>query len=54
MVDQQIDGGNDGVVRTQPWVEYGDVGGVGIDAEVTVKTSLHRRTGLWLTPEAQQ
>jgi hypothetical protein len=25
-----------------------------VDAEVTVKMSLHWRTGLWLTPEAQQ
>jgi hypothetical protein len=26
----------------------------GINEEVTVNTSLHRRTGVWLKPEAQQ
>ena len=35
-------------------VEHGAVGEAGVDAEVTVKMSLHWRTGLWLTPETQQ
>ena len=46
--------GDDGIVRAQPWVEHGAVGEVGVDAEVTVRMSLHWRTGLWLTAEAQQ
>jgi SOS-response transcriptional repressor LexA len=46
IVDPPIDGGDGRIVRAQPWVEPGDVGGAGIDVEVTVKTSLHRRTGL--------
>jgi hypothetical protein len=54
MVDPQVDGGDEGIVRAQLWVEHGDFGGAGIDEEMTGKTSLHRRTDLWLTPEAQQ
>ena len=27
MVDPQIDAGDDGIVRAQPWVEHRDVGG---------------------------
>ena len=53
-VNPQIHGGDDGIVRAQPWVAHGDVGEVGIDEEVTVKMSLHWRTDLWLTAEAQQ
>jgi SOS-response transcriptional repressor LexA len=53
-VDPQTHGGDDGIVRAQPWVEHGAVGEAGVDAEVTVKMSLHWRTGLWLTPKAQQ
>jgi SOS-response transcriptional repressor LexA len=53
-VDPQTDGGDDGIVRAQPWVGHGAVGEAGVDVEVTVKMSLHWRTGLWLTPEAQQ
>jgi SOS-response transcriptional repressor LexA len=53
-VDPQTHGGDDGIVRAQPWVEHGAVGEAGVDVEVTVKMSLHWRTGLWLTPEAQQ
>jgi repressor LexA len=54
MVDRQIYEGDYVIVRAQPWVEHGDVGVVVIDEEVTVKTILHRRTGLWLKPENQQ
>lgn len=53
-VDPQTHRGDDGIVRAQPWVEHGAVGEAGVDAEVTVKMSLHWRTGLWLTPETQQ
>lgn len=53
-VAPEINGGDDGIVRAQPWVEHEAVGEAGVDAEVTVKMSLHWRTGLWLTPEAQQ
>ncbi len=52
MADPQIDAGDDGIVRAQLWVEHRDVGG--INEEVTANTSLHRRTGVWLKPEAQQ
>jgi repressor LexA len=54
MEDRQIYEGDYVIVRAQPWVEHGDVGVVVIDEEVTVKTILHRRTGLWLKPENQQ
>jgi hypothetical protein len=40
-VDPQTDGGDDGIVRAQPWVEHGAIGEPGVDAEVTVKMSLH-------------
>jgi hypothetical protein len=53
-VDPQTYRAHDGLVRAQPWVGHGAVGGVGVDAKVTVKMSLHWRTGLWLTPETQQ
>jgi repressor LexA len=53
MVDRQIYEGDYVIVRTQPWVEHGDIGVVAIDEEITVKTMLHRRTGLWLKPENQ-
>ena len=53
MVDRQIYEGDYVIVRTQPWVEHGDIGVVVIDEEATVKTILHRRTGLWLQPENQ-
>ena len=53
-MDPQTHRGDDGIVRAQPWVEHGAVGEAGVDAEVTVKMSLHWRTGLWLTPETQQ
>ena len=51
MVDRQIYEGDYVIVRTQPWVEHGDIGVIAIDEEITVKTVLHRRTGLWLKPE---
>jgi repressor LexA len=51
MVDRQISEGDYVIVRAQPWVEHGDIGVVAIDEEITVKTVLHRRTGLWLRPE---
>jgi len=54
MVDRQIYEGDYVIVRTQPWVEHGEVGVIVIEEEVTVKTVLHRRTGLWLKPENQQ
>jgi repressor LexA len=54
MVDRQIYEGDYVIVRTQPWVEHGDVGVIAIDEEITVKTVLHRRGGLWLKPENQQ
>jgi repressor LexA len=54
MVDRRIYEGDYVSVRAQPWVEHGDVGVVVIDEEVTVKTILRRRTGLWLKPENQQ
>ena len=53
-MDPQTYRADDGLVRTPPWVGHGAVGEVGVDAEVTVKMSLHWRTGLWLTPETQQ
>jgi repressor LexA len=53
MVDRQIYEGDYVIVRTQPWVEHGDIGVVVIDEEAPVKTILHRRTGLWLKPENQ-
>jgi SOS-response transcriptional repressor LexA len=54
MVDLQTHRGDEGIVRAQPWVEHGAGGEAEVDAEVTVKMSLHWRTGLWLTSEAQQ
>jgi repressor LexA len=54
MVDRQIHEGDYVIVRAQPWVEHGDIGVIAIDEEVTVKTVLHRRTGVWLKPENQQ
>ena len=54
MVDRQIYDGDYVIVRTQPWVEHGDVGVIAIDEEITVKTVLHRRGGQWLKPENQQ
>jgi repressor LexA len=54
MVDRQIYDGDYVIVRAQPWVEHGDIGVVVIDEEATVKTIVHRRTGLWLKPENQQ
>jgi repressor LexA len=51
MVDRQIYEGDYVIVRAQPWVEHGDIGVIAIDEEITVKTVLHRRTGLWLKPE---
>lgn len=54
MVDRQIYDGDYVIVRAQPWVEHGDSGVVVIDEEVTVKTILHRRTGLWLKSENRQ
>ena len=53
MMDRQIHEGDYVIVREQPWVEHGDIGVIAIDEEVTVKTVLHRRTGLWLKPENQ-
>jgi len=53
MVDRQIFEGDYVIVRAQPWVEHGEVGVVVIEEEATVKTILHRRTGLWLKPENQ-
>jgi repressor LexA len=54
MVDRQIYNGDYVIVRAQPWVAHGDIGVVVIDEEATVKTILHRRSGLWLKPENQQ
>jgi len=54
MVDRQIYEGDYVIVRAQPWVEHGDIGVVAIDEEITVKTVLHRHTGLWLKPENRQ
>jgi repressor LexA len=54
MVDRQIYDGDYVIVRTQPWVEHGDIGVIAIEEEITVKTVLHRRTGWWLKPENQQ
>ena len=54
MVDRQVHEGDYVIVRTQPWIEHGDIGVIAIDEEITVKTVLHRRTGLWLKPENQQ
>jgi repressor LexA len=54
MVDRQIYEGDYVIVRTQPWVEHGDVGVIAIDEEITVKTVLRRRGGLWLKPENRQ
>jgi repressor LexA len=54
MVDRQIYDGDYVIVRAQPWVAHGDIGVVVIDEEATVKTILHRRSGLWLKPENQQ
>ena len=51
MVDRQVYEGDYAIVRTQPWVGHGDIGVIAIDEEITVKTVLHRRTGLWLKPE---
>jgi repressor LexA len=53
MEDRQIYEGDYVIVRAQPWVEHGDIGVIAIDEEITVKTVLHRRTGLWLKPENQ-
>ncbi len=54
MVDRQIYEGDYVIVRAQPRVEHRDIGVVAIEEEVTVKTVLHRRTGLWLKPENQE
>jgi repressor LexA len=54
MVDRHIYEGDYVIVRAQPWVEHGAVGVVVLDEEVTVKTVLHRRGGLWLQPENRQ
>jgi repressor LexA len=54
MVDRQIYDGDYVIVRAQPWVEHGAIGVVVIDEEATVKTIVHRRSGLWLKPENQQ
>jgi len=54
MVDRQIYEGDYVIVRAQPQVAHGDVGVVVIEEEVTVKTILHRRSGMWLKPENQQ
>jgi repressor LexA len=54
MIDRQIHEGDYVIVRAQPWVEHNDIGVIAIDEEVTVKTVLHRRTGVWLKPENQQ
>jgi repressor LexA len=54
MVDRQIYDGDYVIVRPQLWVEHGEIGVVVIDEEATVKTILHRRTGLWLQPENRQ
>jgi repressor LexA len=54
MVDRRIHDGDYVIVRTQPWVAHGDIGVVAIDEEITVKTVLHRRTGVWLKPENRQ
>ena len=53
MVDRQIHEGDYVIVRTQPWVAHGDIGVMAIDEAITVKTVLHRRTGVWLKPENQ-
>ena len=53
MVDRQIYEGDYVIVRAQPWVEHGNIGVIAIDEEITVKTVLHRRGGLWLKPENQ-
>jgi repressor LexA len=53
MVDRQIYEGDYVIVRAQSWVEHGDIGVIAIDEEITVKTVLHRRTGVWLKPENQ-
>src|SRR5262245_8710666 len=54
MVDRQIYEGDYVIVRTQPWVGHGDIGVIAIDEEITVKTVLHRRAGVWLRPENRQ
>jgi repressor LexA len=54
MVDRQVYEGDYVIVRAQPWVEHGEIGVIAIDEEITVKTVLHRRTGLWLKPENQR
>ena len=54
MVDRQIYEDDYVIVRAQPSVAHGDIGVVVIEEEVTVKTILHRRTGLWLKPENRQ
>jgi repressor LexA len=54
MVDRRIYEGDYVIVRAQPWVEHGDIGVIAIDEEITVKTVLHRRGGLWLKPENRQ
>jgi repressor LexA len=54
MIDRQIHEGDYVIVRAQSWVEHGDIGVIAIDEEITVKTVLHRRTGVWLKPENQQ
>jgi repressor LexA len=53
MVDRQIHEGDYVIVRAQPWVAHGDIGVMAIDEAITVKTVLHRRTGVWLKPENQ-
>jgi repressor LexA len=53
MVDRQSHEGDYVIVRTQPWVEHGDIGVIAIEEAITVKTVLRRRTGVWLKPENQ-
>jgi SOS-response transcriptional repressor LexA len=46
--------GDDVIVRAQPWGAHGAIGVVVIEEEITVKTVLHRRTGVRLKPENQR
>jgi repressor LexA len=54
MIDRQIAEGDYVIVRAQSWIEHGAIGVVAIEEEITVKTVLHRRTGVWLKPENQR
>lgn len=54
MVDRQIYEGDDVIVCVQPSVSHEDIGVVLIEEDVTVKTILRRRTGLWWKPENRQ